>query len=312
MTGLLNILKGPGVTSHGVISRLRRLTKIKRIGHAGTLDPQAAGVLPVCVGEATKMIPYLDHRRKIYRVEMKLGIVTDTQDMTGQILKTDLNIPGAEDVKKVLDTFHGEYWQVPPMYSAIKKQGKKLYELARKGTVVEREPRLKMIYDLRWISKVDDLVCFDVTCSEGTYVRSLCHDVGQILGCGAVMSFLLRLESCCQPIAEAVTLEEMEEDTCWERNLISIDHALRHYPKVFVSESWRKRITNGLSAECEAFANLEPVETGEPELSQKAVHDSLVRVYLNDCFIGMGTMLTENNHVIMKKSLPTMAKISNE
>jgi tRNA pseudouridine55 synthase len=312
MMGMLNILKTPGITSHGVISRIRRLSGIKKIGHAGTLDPQAAGVLPVCIGAATKMIPYMDHRKKTYRVEMKLGLTTDTQDMTGQIVAKSFKIPLEDDVKQVLTRFLGDYWQVPPMYSAIKHQGKKLYELARTGQEVERAPRKRIIDRIQWISMKNDLVLFDVVCSEGTYIRTLCHDAGQQLGCGATMAFLLRMESCRMPINEAVALEELEADIHWQNLVIPVDQALKHHPGVHVPESSWKRIANGMPVSEYYISKQAGLITA---LDEKHHVNLPVRVYLtndviNSEFIGMGAINAASGQLTMKKRLPLSAAIS--
>ncbi len=300
MTGLLNILKTPGMTSHDVVFRLRRLTKIKRIGHAGTLDPQAAGVLPVCIGNSTKMIPFLDHRVKTYRVEMKLGITTDTQDTTGVVVNQTSMIPSIEIVKDVLKSMIGEYWQTPPMYSAIKINGKKLYELARKGQVIEREPRKKTIYDIRWISGSQDTAFFDVDCSEGTYVRTLCNDVGSLLGCGAAMSFLLRTESCHLRIEDAITLSDLENDEKWSARLLPVDVALEHYPKSVVGKLHSKKVLNGVSVPDFLFFD---VESDEISSLHNYPEKKVTRVYLDEVFIGMGEIALSSGELSMVKLL---------
>jgi tRNA pseudouridine55 synthase len=312
MMGMLNILKTPGITSHGVVNRLRRLSGIKKIGHAGTLDPQAAGVLPVCMGAATKMIPFMDHRKKTYRVEMKLGVTTDTQDLTGQIIAKSSDIPMEHEVKQIFTHFLGDYWQVPPMYSAIKQQGKKLYELARIGQEVLRAPRKRNVDRIQWISMENDLVLFDVVCSEGTYVRTLCHDAGQQLGCGAAMAFLLRMESCRLPINDAVALEELEADIYWQDSVIPVDQALTHHPMVHVPESGWKRIINGMPVNEYTLSIQSDLTTA---LAEKHDENLLVRVYLindviSDEFIGMGAINEESGQLTMTKLLPLSAAIS--
>ena len=301
MTGLLNILKTPGMTSHDVVGHLRRFTKIKRIGHAGTLDPQAAGVLPVCIGSSTKMIPFMDHSVKTYRVEMKLGIKTDTQDTTGKILEQNDAIPSMDLVKEALESMVGVYWQTPPMYSAIKHKGKKLYELARTGKEIERQPRKKTIYEVRWISGKNDTVFFDVDCSEGTYVRTLCNDVGNLLGCGAAMSFLLRTESCRLNIENAVVLSELENAGQWTEYLMPIDRVLKHYPKTVVNNKHSKKILNGVHVTDFEFVNVESSLTwGTDDPSER----NITRVYLEELFIGMGKIAFDSNELSMLKLLP--------
>ncbi len=288
MMGIMNILKTPGMTSHGVVSRLRKITNIKKIGHAGTLDPQAAGVLPVCIGASTKMIPFLDHSKKSYRVEMKLGITTDTQDTTGKIISVNEIIPPIEVIKESLYQFMGEYWQVPPMYSAIKQNGKKLYELARAGKVVNREVRKKYIYDIKWIISEKDIVFFDVVCSEGTYIRTLCDDVGKIAGCGATMSFLLRTESCRMRIEDAVTLEEIEQESEWVDFLKPIEKALGHYASAAILDKDANKILNGVS--------VTDFTLDKPIADQMAV-----KVYLHGSFIGMGIIDLSQQSLSMNK-----------
>jgi len=294
--GLFNVLKPPGMTSHQVVAFLRRITRMKRIGHAGTLDPQAAGVLPVCIGDATKMIPFFDHHRKTYRVEMLLGQTTDTQDTTGEVLSVCRNIPSEEMVREALEAFKGTYWQVPPMYSAVKKDGKKLYELARKGETVARTAKQKKIIDINWILMNNDRVRFDVTCSEGTYVRTLCHDVGQELGCGATMAFLLRLESCQLSINQAVTPEEIGNATHWESHLIPVDKALSHYQTIHIQPSFQKWLFNGVPI---------PIEFIKKPVSIDA--RDYFRVYTSDCFVGIGQVNEKETHFKMTKLLAEAA-----
>lgn len=301
MTGLLNILKIPGMTSHDVVGKLRSLTKIKRIGHAGTLDPQAAGVLPVCIGSSTKMIPFMDHSIKTYRVEMKLGVKTDTQDTTGEILTQSATIPSMDLVEKTLESMVGVYWQTPPMYSAIKHKGKKLYELARAGKTIEREPRKKTIYQVRWISGQGDTVFFDVDCSEGTYVRTLCDDVGNLLGCGAAMSFLLRTESCRLSIENTVTLTELEHEVQWTGKLMPVDVVLGHYPKAVVNNKLSKKILNGVSVT--DFDYVDDISC-QPHCVDIASERNITRVYLEELFIGMGKLDFDSNELSMLKLLP--------
>ncbi len=301
--GLLNIMKEPGMTSHGVVSQIRRVTKIKKVGHAGTLDPEATGVLPVCVGEATKMVQYLDHRRKIYRVEMKLGVVTDTQDLTGEVLQRSVRIPVEKEVRRAVESFEGEYWQIPPMHSAIKQNGKKLYDLARGGMVVDRKARHKIIYYINWISMDRDVATFDVSCSEGTYVRTLCHDAGQVLGCGAAMSCLVRLESCRQIIKKSIVLNVLKDSEDWRTHLVPIDHALMHYSGVTVQDYWRKKITNGLPAPFELKIESPVTEYNAGVLEANNQDEKLVRVYLGPVFIGMGDIQGEAGLVKMRKLL---------
>ncbi|SDY90533.1 tRNA pseudouridine(55) synthase TruB [Tindallia californiensis] len=247
MNGILNILKSPGMTSHDVVSCIRKITGIKRVGHAGTLDPEAAGVLPICVGPSTRLIQYLDHQKKMYRAEMCLGVETDTQDLTGEIINTNSMIPSEEKIKNAIHSFLGEYDQIPPMYSAIKQNGKKLYELAREGKIVERKVKKKHIFSIDWISFHDNKVLFDIVCSEGTYIRTFCHDVGQRLGCGASMSFLLRKESCRLKLCSAHTMEEITQANDLSTMCTSLEEVLDHLPALNIDASQEQRVKNGNS-----------------------------------------------------------------
>ena len=195
LNGILNILKPPGITSHDVVSIVRKKLNIRKVGHTGTLDPNAAGVLPVCVGYATKVSRFILDSKKKYRTELTLGIKTDTEDIYGTIIKKFSIIPTEEEIRRAVLSFTGTYEQIPPMYSAIKVKGKKLYELAREGIIIKRNPRTVIIYNIDIIEIKGNKIIFDVLCSKGTYVRTLCKDIGDLLGCGGTMSFLLRTES---------------------------------------------------------------------------------------------------------------------
>ena len=190
MNGILNVYKEPGFTSHDVVAKLRGICKQKKIGHTGTLDPEASGVLPVCLGNATKLCDLLTDKDKEYRAVLLLGVETDTQDTTGQILTEKEVNAGEEDVRSAILSFVGPYDQIPPMYSALKVNGQKLCDLARKGQVVERKSRRIMIHSI----EIEDIslprVTMRVACSRGTYIRTLCHDIGQKLGCGGAMERL--------------------------------------------------------------------------------------------------------------------------
>lgn len=179
-SGLINVLKPPGMTSHDVVSFIRRTYHLKRVGHAGTLDPAASGVLPVALGSATRLLEYMTDTDKSYRVELTIGYETDTGDDTGAILNNAVCVmPVKTEIEKVLSSFIGTIEQIPPMYSAIKIQGKKLYELARAGITVERQPRIITIHNITLLHIDDTRILFDVTCSKGTYIRSLCSDIGK-------------------------------------------------------------------------------------------------------------------------------------
>ena len=210
--GVLAVHKGEEMTSHDVVNRVRRLYNTKRVGHAGTLDPLATGVLVVLVGRAAKACEYISSDRKTYRATLRLGLTTDTEDITGEVLTKSENIPTAPEVEAVCREFVGELKQIPPMYSALKVNGQKLYDLARQGITVEREARDITVFslDCKATESENDYI-LTVTCSGGTYIRTLCADIGARLGCGGVMATLERLEACGISIDECHTLEEIED-----------------------------------------------------------------------------------------------------
>lgn len=212
MNGIINVKKEKGFTSHDVVAKLRGILRMKKIGHTGTLDPDATGVLPVCVGKATKVCDLLTDKDKTYVAEVKLGITTDTLDLTGEILAEKEVSVTEEDIRKSLEDFRGEIQQIPPMYSAIKINGKKLYELARQGKEVERKPRTVTIHELilRDVALDKQEFTIEVTCSKGTYIRTLCQDIGEVLGCGAAMKSLVRTRVGRFTIENAKTLAEIE------------------------------------------------------------------------------------------------------
>lgn len=211
MDGVINIYKEAGWTSFDVVAKMRGILKIKKIGHTGTLDPAATGVLPVCVGKGTKKVESFMADDKVYRAVMLLGVTTDSQDMTGDILtRSEVNSAEAE-VAEAVKSFIGGYDQLPPMYSAKKVNGKKLVDLARKGVEVERKPRFVNIMDID-IEKIElPRVTMTITCSKGTYIRTLCHDIGQKLKCGAAMESLIRTRVGRFKIEDAITLEQLEK-----------------------------------------------------------------------------------------------------
>ncbi len=255
MNGILNILKPPGMTSFDVVGYLRGVIKIKKIGHTGTLDPGAVGVLPICIGSATKAIEYMTDKDKVYRAEMTLGVSTDTQDSSGQVLEQkEVNVT-SEEVSRVVTQFIGKLQQIPPMYSAIKVEGKKLYELARSGITVERKPREIEVYSIDIIKNIDEksegpkTVILDVHCSKGTYIRTLCHDIGEQLGCGGHMSFLVRLKAGSFTIASALTLQEialLHQEGCLYENLLSPDQVFDNLAAVQLEEAEESRFLNGV------------------------------------------------------------------
>lgn len=213
MDGIINVLKPPGMTSSDVVYWLRRGLKTKKIGHTGTLDPGVAGVLPLCVGKATRLAEYLTEQGKAYRAEVTFGITTDTQDAFGKVLQVTSPRLKRGDLEQILPHFSGRISQIPPMYSAVRKEGKHLYEYARQGMTIERTPREVSIDKLElkeWIDGEFPKAILDIECSKGTYIRTLSHDLGQAIGCGAHMSYLLRVRSGPFKLSESWTLEEIE------------------------------------------------------------------------------------------------------
>lgn len=208
--GIINVYKEKGFTSHDVVAKLRGICKQKKIGHTGTLDPDAVGVLPVCLGSATKLCDMLTDKDKEYIAVLRLGMVTDTQDISGKVLEEKEVQVTTEQVKEAIFSFLGDYEQVPPMYSALKVNGKKLYELAREGKEVERTARLVVIHELEILEENMPEFTIRVRCSKGTYIRTLCHDIGQKLGCGGVMAALTRSRSGKFMIEQAYTLSEIQ------------------------------------------------------------------------------------------------------
>lgn len=244
--GVINVLKPPGMTSHDVVYFVRRLYNIKRVGHAGTLDPAAAGVLPVFLGQATRLVEYMTDCRKSYRAEITFGFQTDTGDITGNIIQQQhCQMPTSEQINSVLKLFIGKIQQIPPMYSAIKIGGKKLYELARAGIDIERKPRDVEIHDITLKEIRSNSILLDVTCSKGTYIRSLCIDIGEKLGCPTVLSFLIRTQVGNFSLVNSWTLDEMKNNK--ENVLQAADQALSHMPAVIVSNEQSEAFKHGRS-----------------------------------------------------------------
>ncbi len=252
MNGILNLNKPEGHTSFDCVAILRRLTGERKIGHTGTLDPQATGVLPVCIGKATRLLEFMDSAPKTYVCGCMLGLETDTQDIWGEIIR-DRRLETAslarENVEKALGCFCGEIEQKPPVFSAVKVNGKKLYEYAREGRSVEIPVRRVTIHSIRlldWQSPQQPFT-FEVVCSRGTYVRAICHDLGQMLGCGACMSSLVRTQTCGYSIDQSVTLEDLRSMTAAqiEALLDPPETAVSHLPRLELNEEQAELFTNG-------------------------------------------------------------------
>ena len=249
--GILIIDKPAGWTSMDVCAKLRGMFREKRVGHAGTLDPMATGVLPVFIGRATRAVEYAADSDKEYMAGLKLGVVTNTQDTTGEVLEEQEVFVTGETLEAALARFRGDIEQIPPMYSAIKVGGKKLYELARKGKEVERKPRPVTIHELELLGWPDAGGDFQlrIRCSKGTYVRTLCHDIGQTLGCGGCMSSLRRVKAAGFTLADSVALEAVQEAVDQgkgESLLLPVDYCFRDRPKLTLSNGQaEKKIRNG-------------------------------------------------------------------
>ena len=243
LNGIINIYKPSKMTSHDVIYKVRRITGIKKVGHTGTLDPDATGVLPVCIGNGTKLSDMLTVSDKRYTAVMRLGVVTDTQDISGNVLRETRHSVTKSDVAAVLPRFTGDIMQIPPMFSAIKVNGKKLYELGRQGIEIERQARPVTIYGIEILDIDGDDVTLDVKCSKGTYIRTLCHDIGQSLGCGATMASLVRTESAGFCIDNSVTLQELEQNGA-EKYIVPVEDMF-DYKKISVGGSLLKKVLNG-------------------------------------------------------------------
>ena len=259
-SGIINVYKEAGYTSFDVVARLRGILKVKKIGHTGTLDPDATGVLPVCVGKATKVCDMLTDKDKVYECVMKLGVETDTYDMSGRILERTSVTATEAEIVNAINSFVGDIMQVPPMYSALKVNGKKLYELAREGKEVERKARPVSIFSIDILEINVPEVSIRIHCSKGTYIRSLCHDVGAKLGCGCAMKSLVRTRVSMFDISDARTLDEIE---CIAKNgnikgiLLPLDQVFEDMRTVFVvptEEAIKLAVNGGKISEGLVFA----------------------------------------------------------
>lgn len=246
--GIINVYKEAGYTSHDVVAKLRGICKQKKIGHTGTLDPDAVGVLPVCLGSGTKVCDLLTDRKKEYIARFRLGCVTDTQDISGNILEENPVTVSSEEVQKAIAAFEGESMQVPPMYSALKINGRKLYELARQGKEVERPARPINIYRLEILEEEHPEYTIRVVCSKGTYIRTLCHDIGQKLDCGAVMISLKRTGVGEFDIKDSYKLSELQKLADEQRlseAVCPVDRLFENLLEIIVKEDGFKALSNG-------------------------------------------------------------------
>ncbi|MDU2122110.1 MAG: tRNA pseudouridine(55) synthase TruB [Clostridium celatum] len=277
MNGILNIFKPKGMSSFDVVRVVKKVAKTGKVGHTGTLDPEATGVLPVCIGRATKIIDYIMDSEKVYEVTFKLGIRTTTYDLEGEILEErDPSNLKNEDILKVVKGFIGEYSQVPPMYSALKQNGVRLYELARKGIEVERQGRLIKIYNIEDIKINNPYVSMKVTCSKGTYIRSLCYDIGEKLDVFATMTDLNRAKTSVFSQENSISINDLTEENI-ENYIVTMEEALSKYEAITVHGKYVKLLVNGVRVADNRFTK------------DDIINNTLYRVYDEDSnFIGLG------------------------
>ena len=247
MNGIVIVDKPQGWTSQDVVSKLRGVFQTRRIGHGGTLDPMATGVLPVFVGRATRGVEFFEHAEKVYETVLRPGITTDTEDITGTVLTQQNAFVTEQMLEAVLPQFRGQIMQIPPMYSALKVNGQKLYDLARKGKEVERQSRPITIHELTLLGMDAEGIRLRVHCSKGTYIRTLCKDIGEALGCGGCMASLRRIQAGEYTIEESIPLQELLESEAPEQYLRPVDSMFSNYAAVTLTENQEKRCRNGNS-----------------------------------------------------------------
>ena len=282
MNGFLNILKPPGMTSAAVVAVVRRMTGEKRVGHAGTLDPEAAGVLPIMVGKAARLFDYLVDKEKEYVAEAAFGAATDTQDATGRVIARGENYPDEAQLADAARQLTGDIWQRPSMYSAIKRDGKPLYARARAGETVEVPLRQVHVESIEFHGmRPNHGLLMTVRCGKGTYIRSICSDMGDLVGCPAHMRFLLRSRSGAFTLETAMTLEEAaayQQRGELQQHLLPLDMPLQHLPRVEVAPRLAKQVMNGVALPLRAAKGAEHLAEGQA-----------TRVYMNDQFWGMAS-----------------------
>ncbi len=289
VNGIINVYKEKGFTSHDVVAKMRGILKMKKIGHTGTLDPDAVGVLPVCIGKGTKLVDLITDKDKTYEAVLKLGLTTDTQDISGTILTTSSVEVEFERIREVILSYIGEYDQLPPMYSAIKVNGKKLYELARQGKEIERERRRVGIHNIRIFdyNESEHEVRMEVDCSKGTYIRTLLHDIGTDLGCGGIMKSLCRTAVGSFKLENALKLSSIEElvsEGRIDEYVVAVDDFFQNDTKVIVNHEFDRLIYNG-----NAFSLENTLMKEEEILSER------VRVYdESNNFIGIYSYQQDN------------------
>lgn len=294
MTGLICINKDKDITSFGVVAKVRGITREKKAGHTGTLDPMATGVLPVMLGGATRFLDYLPESDKGYRAGFVLGKTTDTLDITGEVTAEYAVNADEQDVRSALEQFRGTIMQMPPMYSAVSVNGQRLYDLARQGIEVERESRAVEIKKLELVGCENGEYIIDVICSKGTYIRTLIDDIGRYLGCGAVMTSLVRTLANGFTLADCVTLEELQKirdnNLTFDNVLLDIESVFKVYDCVSVSPAQAKRFSNGGALAADRI--------------RKKLDDGIYRVYSPDgLFLGLGEMDSNENQLSVKRIL---------
>lgn len=289
MDGVINLFKPKGMTSHDAVKVIRKILKTNKIGHTGTLDPNASGVLPICIGKATRIVEYLHELDKEYIAELTLGVMTDTQDSEGRVLACSDKVVDEKRIYDVMEKYKGDLIQIPPMYSAIKYKGKKLYELAREGKTIDRQPRNIRIYEQE-ILNINDCksIIFYVRCSKGTYIRTLCNDIGLDLGTYGYMSFLIRTGVGNFKISDSYSIEYINtigKDNV-DKILIPIDKALNHLDEFIVEEKFYNKLINGNMIE------VKPTNIN-------FLNDNL-KIYCKNRFIGIGRLVTKDLSLFLK------------
>lgn len=289
MDGVINLFKPRGMTSHDAVKILRKILKTKKIGHIGTLDPNASGVLPLCIGKATRIVEYLQDLDKEYIAELTLGLRTDTQDTEGRVIATSDKEVDESLIYTIMEKYVGNLSQIPPMYSALKYKGKKLYELAREGKTVDRQPRNIKIYEQKIIAIQDcKSILFYVKCSRGTYIRTLCDDIGMDLGTYGYMSYLIRTGVGNFKINDSYSIEYIEKISKDNINriIIPMDKALVHLDEFHVEDRFYGKLISG---------NIIKVK---PDHMDK-INENL-RIYCKNRFIGVGKLVTKDSNIYLK------------
>lgn len=280
-TGVIVINKHEGVTSHRIVSIMRRLYDMPKVGHTGTLDPMATGVLPILLGRAVKAADYLVAEDKEYLAEIKLGIKTDTQDTTGNIIEKSDLIPSEDEVLRTCKSFIGDIMQTPPMYSALKVDGRKLYDIAREGKEIERKPRKITVYSLDSEKITDNKYKLRIVCSKGTYIRTICHDIGEKLGCGGAMSSLCRIRSGAFTIENSISIEELEKMSFEERLSLPTptEKLFENLPSVEINDFYAKLVKGG-------------TELYQKKIGISYPEGTLIRIRNRGTFIALGKIMT--------------------